>query len=69
VYGQIKEGLGGDVRSALKARVILRQLLGEITLCPKKDGSLYARYILNPSALVKGVVPLLIEGLQNIPNT
>lgn len=52
---QIKEGLMGDVRSALKARVILRGLLGEITLCPKPDGSLRARYKMDLNVLVKGV--------------
>ncbi|HEY5608723.1 MAG TPA: hypothetical protein VIM38_10330, partial [Alphaproteobacteria bacterium] len=50
---QIKDGLDGDPRAAAKARLILADLLGPITLTPGKRGELWASYRLNPAALVK----------------
>jgi DNA invertase Pin-like site-specific DNA recombinase len=52
---QIKDGLLGNTPAALQARVILRDLVGPVTLAPEKDGSLWASYRLNPQALVRGV--------------
>ena len=50
---QIAQGLDGNPREALKARVILRELLGEIRLEPDANGSLWAVYGVQPAALVK----------------
>ena len=50
---QITAGLDGNAREALKARVILRDLLGKVSLEPEKDGSLWAVYGLQPAALVR----------------
>ena len=36
---QITAGLDGNAREALKARVILRDLLGKVSLEPEKDGA------------------------------
>jgi len=53
---QIEQGLDGDPRAALKARVILEDLFGgKVRLVPKPDGSLWAEYALQPAALLKGV--------------
>jgi hypothetical protein len=53
---QITEGLGGDPREALKARVFLRGLFGgEIRLQPQPDGGLLARWNLQPAVMLKGV--------------
>jgi hypothetical protein len=53
---QITQGLAGDQRAALKARVILRQLFGgEIRLVPDESGGLVAHWNLNTAALVKAV--------------
>ena len=41
---QITAGLDGNALDALKARVILRDLLGKVSLEPEKDGSLWAVY-------------------------
>ena len=49
----IEAGLDGDPRAALKARVILRDLLGPVTLEPGRKGELWATYRLAPAALVK----------------
>jgi site-specific DNA recombinase len=52
---QIAEGLDGDPRAALKARIILRDLFGgKIRLVPGAQGSLWAEYELHPAALLKG---------------
>jgi hypothetical protein len=51
---QIEQGLDGDTQAASRARVILRDLLGEITLSPGEDGSLWASYAMQPAALLKG---------------
>ena len=51
---QIEQGLDGDPRAALKARVILRELFGgKIRLVPEADGALWAEYNLRPAALLK----------------
>ncbi len=53
---QITQGLAGDERAALKARVILRGLFnGVIRLVPESDGGLMAHWNLNTAALVKAV--------------
>jgi hypothetical protein len=51
---QIDLGLGGDPAAAAKARTILREMLGEITLSPGEDGSLWAEYAMQPAALLQG---------------
>ena len=51
---QIDQGLGGDYAAAAKARVILRDMLGEIMLSPGEDGSLWAEYAMQPAALLIG---------------
>ena len=48
----ISKGLNGDVRAALKARVILRDLPGPISLEPGEDGSPWANYRISPQVLV-----------------
>jgi hypothetical protein len=53
---QIDLGLGGDPAAAAKARTILREMLGEITLSPGEDGSLWAEYAMQPAALLKDAV-------------
>jgi site-specific DNA recombinase len=53
---QITQGLNGDARAALKARIILRELFGgEIRLVPDKAGGLVAHWELNQSALLRQV--------------
>jgi hypothetical protein len=51
---QIVLGLGGDPAASAKARTILRDMLGEITLSPGEDGSLWAEYGMQPAALLRG---------------
>lgn len=52
---QIVLGLEGDPRATAKARVILRDLVGPVTLTPGPGkGELWASYKLNPAALFKG---------------
>jgi hypothetical protein len=51
---QINEGLDGNPEAALKARVILREMLGEIRLQPATDGGLWAEYRMSPGILLKG---------------
>ena len=58
---QIERGLDGDTRAAAKARVILRDLLGPIQMCPGKDGSLWAQYHTRPAALIKRAVGASVE--------
>jgi hypothetical protein len=55
-YGQqISLGLDGDPRAAAKARPIVRELLGgKVQLVPGEDGSLWAEYGLQMSALLHG---------------
>jgi hypothetical protein len=49
---QIARGLDGDPRAALKAHVILRDLLGKIRLVPGAEGSLWAEFKQRPAALL-----------------
>ena len=51
---QIEQGLGGDPAASAKARTILREMLGEITLSPGEGGSLWAEYAIQPAALLMG---------------
>jgi hypothetical protein len=55
-YGQqISLGLDGDPDAALKARPIVRELLGgKVELIPGEDGSLWAEYGLHMAALLQG---------------
>jgi DNA invertase Pin-like site-specific DNA recombinase len=55
VRRQVREGLDGDPREALKARVFLRGLFvdGKVVLSPGADGSLWASYSLSPAVLLK----------------
>jgi site-specific DNA recombinase len=50
---QIKQGLDGEPRAAAKARIVLRDMLGPITMTPGANGELWASYRLSPAALVK----------------
>ena len=59
---QIAEGLDGNPQAALKARVILRDLLGTIGLTPGEDGSLWADYALQPAALLRSAVGAGTDG-------
>jgi len=46
--------LDGNVRAALKSRVILRDLFGgTVRLVPESDDSLWAEFALRPAALLK----------------
>jgi hypothetical protein len=48
-----KLGLDGDARAVLKARVIVGKLLnGEVLIEQNGDGGVWARYSLNPAALI-----------------
>ncbi len=50
---EIGLGLDGNPRAALKARVIVRKLLNnEVPIERDDDGSVWARYSLNPAALL-----------------
>lgn len=52
---QIELGLAGDSSAVLKARVLLHDLLGPVTLAPgKQKGELWASYRMNPAALIRG---------------
>ena len=53
---QIERGLGDNPREANKARVILKDLLGPIQMCPGPDGSLWAEFYARPAALLKKAV-------------
>ena len=44
----------GVPAAAAKARTILRDMLGEIMLSPREDGSLWAEYAMHPAALLTG---------------
>ena len=59
---QIAEGLDGDTQAALKARLILRDLLGKIRLAPEADGSLWAIYSVQPAALLRGAAGAGTDG-------
>ncbi len=58
---QIERGLGDDPRETAKARIILRDLLGPIKMCPGPDGSLWAEYNTRPAALVKKAIGASVE--------
>ena len=61
-YGrQIALGLDGDARAALKARVILRKLLGDIRLLPEGK-ELWAEYDVRPRALLKAPSDQIVAG-------
>lgn len=52
---QIQQGIGRDNRAVMKARHILRDLMGPVTLTPgPAKGELWANYKLNPKAPIKG---------------
>lgn len=55
-YGQqISLGLDGDPNAALKARPLVRELLGgKVDLVPGEDGSLWGEYGLHMAALLQG---------------
>ena len=55
IGARIALGLDNDQRAALKARVILRKLLGNIRFMPDEDGGLWAEYEIEPAALLKRV--------------
>jgi hypothetical protein len=56
-FGQLAEGLDGDPREALKARVFLRDWFsGKIRLEPLADGGLKAHWNENATALLRGIV-------------
>lgn len=50
---QFAEDLSGNPREALKARAILRAMLGEIRLVPSEDGALWPQYEMHPAALLR----------------
>jgi hypothetical protein len=52
---QVELGLRGDERSASKARVVLRELLGRINLKPEGEGELWAEYGVQPAAVLRVV--------------
>jgi site-specific DNA recombinase len=49
----IADGLEGKPDAMAKARVILRDLLGDVQLRPKEDGSLWAEYQMRPAVLLR----------------
>ncbi len=53
---QIERGLDDNPREANKARVILKDLLGPIQMCPGPDGSLWVEFYARPAALVKKAI-------------
>jgi hypothetical protein len=54
---QIALGLdGAHPQITLKARLALRELLWQIRLEPREDGSLWAAYEVQPAVLVRGAV-------------
>lgn len=53
---QITQGLAGDPRAALKARMLLKDLFGgEIRIVPDDQGGLVAHWNLHTAALLRGV--------------
>lgn len=50
---QIEEGLIGSATATQKARLVLRELLGEIRLQPGPDKSLWASFQMSPAPLIK----------------
>ena len=53
---QITPGLDDNPGQANKARVILKDLLGPIQICPGPDGSLWVEFYARPAALVKKAI-------------
>ncbi len=53
---QIARGLNDNPGKANKARVILKDLLGPIQMCPGPDGSLLVEFYARPAALVKKAI-------------
>jgi site-specific DNA recombinase len=51
---QIADGLNGDPRAAVKAHVLLRDMLGEVRLKPGKNASLWAEYSTSTAVLLQG---------------
>jgi hypothetical protein len=51
---QIRAGLDGDPVEALRARVVLKDLIGVVRMIPDERG-LWAQWGVNPAALLKGV--------------
>jgi len=61
---QVAQGLDGNPREALKARVFLRQWFsGEIRLEPLPDGGLMAHWNQNATALLRGC-ERVVEGAR-----
>lgn len=58
---QIERGLENNPREAAKARVILRDLLGPIQMCPGPNGTLWAECDARPAALLKKAVGASVE--------
>jgi hypothetical protein len=67
---QIAQGLDGDEREALKARVLLRELFGgEVRLVPLEGGGLDARWNLHAAALLRAAGTNGSGGLISLPAT
>ena len=49
---QIAKALEGDPRAALKARVVLRDLVGKVRLVPGPEETLWAEFKQHPAALL-----------------
>ena len=64
---QLEAGLAGDPRAVLRARHILRDYLGPITLTPGKAGELWASYRLNPAVLIQNGTAGRGEAICSVP--
>ena len=54
LYGQqIQEGIEGEPAAVMRARAILRDLVGEVMLAPGEGGGVWASYRFDEAALVK----------------
>ena len=62
---QIELGLDDNPRETAKARIILRDLLEPIQMCPGPDGRLWAEYNTRPAVLVKKAVGANVELIGN----
>ena len=58
---QIELGLDDNPRETAKARIIIRDLLGPIQMCPGPDGGLWAEYNTRPAALARKAVGASVE--------
>jgi hypothetical protein len=65
---QIARGLDDDLRAALKARAILRQLLGDARLMPEGE-ELWAEHEIRPRALLGGPSVQMVAGVGFEPTT